>query len=42
MNQIYTRKTIYDKNPPFVTKKQTNLGGKKNKHCLDSIYVALF
>jgi hypothetical protein len=28
--------------PLFVTKQQTNLEEKKNKHCLDSIYVALF
>lgn len=42
MSQIYTRKTIYEKNPPFVTKQQTNLEEKKNKHCLESISVALF
>ncbi len=41
MTQIYTKKTIYGKNPPFLTKQQTNLE-KKKKHCLDFVYVALF
>ncbi len=42
MSQIYTRKTIYEKNPPFFTKQQTNLEKKTNKHCLDSVSIVLF